>query len=302
VVAIATVHAETDELAGAVRFEEVKGEDGRPTLRVRYPLEDHDRIRYSEAGEGAGFLGLFGGNSNTSTRYDGHKVKVSGGEGVELWADVEVQVPAGAIDAEFRNVVGRLTASGLEGAVAFDTGSGDIELSGLSGSIRADTGSGDVTAEQCRGAIVCDTGSGDCGISRFEGDRIESNVGSGEVIIRSGAAGVIEVDTGSGDIIVEDVEVETFSADTGSGDILLASASPRLARIDADTGSGDVTLRLGAGASFIAHADQASGDIVCRFPDASAIVERREVIGYRRGSEQIRIDVDSGSGDLVIEQ
>ncbi|HET6278690.1 MAG TPA: DUF4097 family beta strand repeat-containing protein [Candidatus Polarisedimenticolia bacterium] len=302
VVAVATVHAESADLAGAISFEEVEGTDGRPTLRVRYPLADYGSIKYSEAGQDSGLLSLFDGNSNTSTRYDGYKVKVSSGSGVAMWADVEVQVPSSGIDATFKNVVGRVAAADVAGTLSFDTGSGDIDLQRMSGSVEADTGSGDVNATQCRGSIDCDTGSGDCRITDFDGDRIAGDVGSGEIIVRSGTAREIDLDTGSGDIIVEGAEVEKFAADTGSGDILLETDSPRLASIDADTGSGDVTLRLGAGASFVAYADQGSGDIVCRFTDAEAIVQRREVVGYRRGGEQIRIDVDTGSGDLVIEQ
>ena len=72
----------------------VAGKNGRPTLRVRYPLEEYGRIRYSDTGHGNGFLGMFGGNSNTSTRYDGYKVRVSSSKGVEVWADVEIRVPA----------------------------------------------------------------------------------------------------------------------------------------------------------------------------------------------------------------
>lgn len=302
VVAVATVHAESAALADSVSFEEVEGKGGIATLRVRYPLDEYGRIKYSDSGRGNGFTGLFGGNSNTSTRYDGYKVKVSSGSGVEVWADVEVQVPSSGIEAKFKNVVGRVTAADIDGTLSFDTGSGDIDLQRMSGSINADTGSGDVNAADCSGSLNCDTGSGDCDIRDFDGDLIEGDVGSGEIIIRSGTALEIDLDTGSGDIIVEGVEVESFTSDTGSGDILLETDSPRLSRIDADTGSGDVTLRLGPNASFVAHADQGSGDIVCRYSDAQAIVQRREVVGYRRGGEQIRIDVDTGSGDLVIEQ
>jgi DUF4097 and DUF4098 domain-containing protein YvlB len=81
----------------------------------------------------------------------------------------------------------------------------------------------------------------------------------------------------------------------------LAATGNRLARVRVDTGSGDVRLRLPAGASFRAEADQGSGDLVCGFDDAQPIVERRTVVGYRRGDGRIAIDVDTGSGDLVIE-
>ena len=54
-------------------------------------------------------------------------------------------------------------------------------------------------------------------------------------------------------------------------------------------------------ASFEALADQGSGDINMGFKDAQAIVRHKEVIGYRRGDAHIKIDVDTGSGDLTIE-
>jgi len=34
---------------------------------------------------------------------------------------------------------------------------------------------------------------------------------------------------------------------------------------------------------------------------SSPIVRKREVVGYRRGSAQTRISVDTGSGDLILE-
>src|SRR6266704_6274799 len=46
VVAVATVHAETDALANSVKFEQVAGKLGVPTLRVRYPLDQESTLRY----------------------------------------------------------------------------------------------------------------------------------------------------------------------------------------------------------------------------------------------------------------
>jgi hypothetical protein len=37
------------------------------------------------------------------------------------------------------------------------------------------------------------------------------------------------------------------------------------------------------------------------FKDAQPIVRHKEVIGYRRGDARTKIDVDTGSGDLMIE-
>ncbi len=301
VVAVATVHAESDELANAVTFEQVPGKAGLPTLRVRYPLDRVDVIRYPGRGKRSGLLeSMFGGN-NTSTDYDGHRVKISDTHGALLYADVEVQVPRHLDDAVFRNLVGSLEGKNLEGAIKFDTSSGDITIASVKGAIKADTGSGDVKASDATGSFSCDTGSGDCDLTGFSGETIHCDVGSGDVTIRKASARLVDVDTGSGDVHVLEADVEEFRADTGSGDVRLENPGTRLARVKADTGSGDVVLRLGSNATFEALADQGSGDIVMGYKDAQAIVRHKEVVGYRRGDARTKINVDTGSGDLTIE-
>ncbi|MEK7799927.1 MAG: DUF4097 family beta strand repeat-containing protein, partial [Acidobacteriota bacterium] len=223
---------------------------------------------------------IFGGSS-TRIDYDGHKVKISDTQGVLLYADIEVQVPRQRLsDATFRNHVGPLEGHDVEGKIRFDTSSGDVSLARVRGDIRADTGSGDVKAGDVEGSFVCDTGSGNCDLTGFRGETVSCDVGSGDVTIRSAVAKLVDVDTGSGDVRVIDGDIEAFQADTGSG---------------------DVTLRLGPDASFEALADQGSGDINMGFKDAQAIVRHKEVIGYRRGDARLKIDVDTGSGDLTIE-
>jgi len=164
VVATATVHAEDADAAAGVQFLQVAGDDGTPTLRVRYPLSDYGTIRYPgrRSDDSVSFLsGLFGG-SNTTTKYDGHKAMVSSTSGTLLYADVEVQLPGRDLEATFRNLVGKLEGTGVQGKLLFDASSGDIVLDGVRGSIRADTGSGDVKATGAGGSLTCDTGSGDC--------------------------------------------------------------------------------------------------------------------------------------------
>ena len=109
------------------------------------------------------------------------------------------------------------------------------------------------------------------------------------------------MDTGSGSVDVKGADTERFSADTGSGDIAFEASGDRLSAVKADTGSGDVTLRLDPEASFEATADQGSGSIVSRFSGSEPILHKREVVGYRRGDGKMRIRVDTGSGDVVLE-
>ncbi|MFQ5878128.1 MAG: DUF4097 domain-containing protein [Acidobacteriota bacterium] len=319
-VATATVHAESTDLADAVRFERVDGRPGRTTLRVRYPLDEHRTFRYP-AGAGGGLLSrIFGsGGSTTRTSYDGRRVTVSSGRGVLLYADIEVRLPARPVDAAFSNAAGPMSANRVEGSFRFDTGSGDVAIDEVRGSVevdtgsgdvaiedaagkvRVETGSGDVSASRVEGTFSCDTGSGDCVVEELRGDRFDGDTGSGNITVRSSSVGRITADTGSGDISVEQTDLERLRADTGSGDIDLSTTGERLSEVEADTGSGDVTLRLGPEASFEVIAEQGSGELVSAYPDARPIQRDRQLIGYRRGDARIRIRVETGSGDVRIE-
>jgi hypothetical protein len=301
IVAIATVHAENEELAASLQLEEVSIVSGTG-LRMRYPIDRHTTFRYPVGSDGKNHaLSLFG-SSNSSFEYDGHKVKVSSSSGVLLYADIEVQVPSRLTGkGTFENHVGMMEGRGVEGNLVFSTSSGDVDLDKVGGEIKIDTGSGDVAAGGGSGQLKVDTGSGDITVEHFTGDVIDCDVGSGDVTLRSGAAKKVSVDTGSGDVEVRSMDIEEFDGDTGSGDVLLESTGAKLTRIVTETGSGDVTLRLGGAASFELIADQGSGDLVSRYDDATPIVKGREVVGYRRGDHRTKISVSTGSGDVTVE-
>ena len=299
--AVATLHAESDEMAKLVTFERVVGEHGVTTLRVRYPLDRVSEIRYPGGETDGGLLmGLFGG-SNTETRYDGHRVRINGRRGTLLYADVEVRVPRHSAAATFKTGAGPMSGSDLEGTIRFDTSHGPVTLSHMNGDVVADTGSGDVEATDLKGSFKCDTGSGECVVSRFSGEKLVCDTGSGKVRVSAVSARSIAIDSGSGSVRLEDADAEDMNVDTGSGSLELDSPSRRLTRLKADTGSGNVKLRLSPDAGFEARADLGSGDIVNRYSDAQPIVRHREVVGYRRGDGKIRIDVDTGSGSLTLE-
>jgi hypothetical protein len=302
VTAVAVVHAESEALAGSIRFEQVVGEHGVPTLRVRYPVDRYDTYRSpsKEEGDGGNFLGFFFGGHN-NLKYDGARVSVSAHSGVRVHAEVEVRLPRRAVDAKFLQRVGPLEGHDVSGKLWFDTSSGTVTLEHVEGDLVADTGSGDVHASGIGGSLRCDTGSGVCAVDSFKGDRLSCDTGSGEVRLRAVESHQIHVDTGSGEVRIEEADADDVDVDTGSGGVAIQSGGGRLRRVKADTGSGDVRLRLGADAGFEARADVGSGDIVSHFPDAQPIVKRREIVGYRRGDGRIQIDVDTGSGDLVLE-
>jgi hypothetical protein len=316
VVVIATVTGESARVADMMEIKEVRDSKGRRTLRMIYPLDETTTFR--SPGSKGGWL--FGGGSNTRTKYAGTRVSVSGKSGMLLYADLEVQVPSGDINGRFHNVVGNINASDLNGTSYFDTGSGGIHLTAMTGTVDADTGSGEINATDIDGdfngdtgsgdihlnhfrgrEISCDTGSGDIELDDVTADKINLDTGSGRITARDASARFVNADTGSGGIDVEGPGIEQFKADAGSGDVTFSTDGGSLRRVDVDTGSGDVEVRLDANAGFEAIADQASGDIKNRFSGAEPIIQGREVIGYRRGDARIRITVETGSGDMILQ-
>lgn len=300
VVVTATVHAEDARTADLLKVREVRdAKTGHPTLRMQYPLDESTTYRYSRDGkEGGGFWErMFSGSSNVN--YDDTRVSVSAGRGLALYADLVVEIPRGA-SGTFKNLVGAIEGTGVEGTLKFDSGSGDIAVRDFKGDVTADTGSGDVSATSGRGSFKCDTGSGDCSLRSFTGDTIDLDTGSGDIAVTASSARNVKADTGSGSITIEVTDTEEVKTDTGSGDVSLDLGGSKLVRVSADTGSGDVTLKLSRNVGFELRADVGSGDVSSTFDDATAIMERRKVKGYRRGDLQVKIDVDTGSGDVSV--
>jgi hypothetical protein len=283
----AIVHGETAALAESLRIEEVRGENGRRTLRLTYPVDRHRRFRYPDAG-------------SSEVRYDGRRVRVSSRSGVSLWAAVTVEVPRGEVTADFRNMVGAIDAEGIAGTILLDSSSGEINARDLAGSIKADTGSGTVRGSGLKGTFTCDTGSGACLVEGFDGDRLTCDTGSGRIRVRQASARVLVADTGSGSVEVTGADVEEFRGDTGSGSITFEAEGARLRRVVADTGSGGVTIRLPRETGFELRADVGSGGVRSRFEDAEPITSGRKVVGFRRGDRMVSIEADTGSGSVTV--
>ena len=123
---------------------------GRETLRIIYP---DDEIVYPEMGRGS--------NTSLSVRNDGtfsdggsgrgDRVRIRGrGDGLEAWADLVIEVPAGrSLDVNL--AVGEVEAEGVEGDLSIDTGSGAVTVLDVVGSLEVDTGSGSVVVRGGRG-------------------------------------------------------------------------------------------------------------------------------------------------------
>lgn len=277
--------------ADAERLEVEVGEiDGRSTLRVIYP---DDRIVYPGMGRGS--------RNTTRVRADGtfgggDRVEIRGsGSGLEAWADLVVEVPAGR-EFALHLVVGEVEVEGVSGDVTIDTGSGSVDARDVNGSLVVDTGSGSATVRGVRGNLRVDTGSGSVTVTDVSGDAIDIDTGSGGVRGGGLTSSSLRVDTGSGSIDLDEVTAPRVVLDTGSGSVdlvLLADVEV----LDVDTGSGSVTIRAPENLGAEVEIETGSGGIDLDFPVQVRSMRRDEVHGTL-GDGQGRIRIDTGSGGV----
>lgn len=270
---------------------------GRSTLRVIYP---DDRIVYPEMGRGSTNSsrvrpdGTFSDGDGRGR--DGDRVEIRGrGNGLEAWADLVIEVPAGRSLAVYQ-MVGEVDARGVDGDLLIDTGSGRVSAVDIAGSLDIDTGSGSVMVRGVVGDLRVDTGSGRVEVSDVRGRQIEVDTGSGSVRGGNLSADLVAIDTGSGSIEVTSVTSRNVMLDTGSGSIDIELTTD-VDRLEADTGSGSVTVRAPAGLGATVDIETGSGGIDLDFPVEVRSVRRdrvRGTIGDGRGE----ITIDTGSGSI----
>lgn len=275
---------------------EVGSVDGRETLRVLYPA---DRIIiYPEMGRGSNTTVRVGrdGTFYDGRRRGGDRIEVRGsGRGLEAYADLEIQVPAG-VDFSLYLAVGETDVRGVEGDFLIDTGAGSVTAESVTGSLDIDTGSGRVSVRDVEGDVRVDTGSGQVVVEDIRGHEINVDTGSGSVEGANLTADLVRVDTGSGSIDLEDVSAAEVFLDTGSGGVRVELLQD-VESLEIDTGSGSVTVWLPEGVGANLEIETGSGGIDLDFPVQIRRVGRDHVVGLI-GDGRGRIHIDTGSGSV----
>lgn len=269
--------------------------DGRSTLRVIFP---GDEIVYPAMGRGS--------NNTMAVRPDGtfgsgggSRVGIHGsGSGVEAWADLVVEVPAGKALAVYVGA-GRIAASEVEADLHLDTGSGGVSANDIRGALTIDTGSGGVDVGSVVGSLSIDTGSGGVDITDVTGDEVSVDTGSGGVDATGIEAGQVSVDTGSGGVELMAVSSRVVLVDTGSGSIQVDLLTD-VDRLDLDTGSGSVWVRATPDLGGMVEIETGGAEIDLDFSLEVSSVSRERVRGrLGDGEGTIRIDTASGSVQLI---
>lgn len=267
---------------------------GRPTLRVIFP---GDEIVYPAMGSRSSITvpvredGTFGDGG----RRGGDRVRVrDSGSGLEAWADLVIEVPAGRTVSAYL-AVGQMDASGVDGNLRLDTGSGGVTASDISGALDIDSGSGSVAVRGVEGPLRLHTGSGSVEVTDVAGDRVQIDTGSGTIDVTDVVTGSLGVDTGSGSVELSGISSSDVVVDTGSGRVEVELLTD-VDRLVLDSGSGSITVHVPNDIGAMVEIDTGSGGIDLDFPLEVSSVRRDRVQGrIGDGDGSIRIDTGSGS-------
>lgn len=277
-------------------------QDGTRTLAVVYP---GDRVVYPALGRGTNTNfevrddGTFG--NNPAARLlggGGRRVRISGaGDGVQAWADVRVQVPAGRT-VSIHLGVGRVDVSNVNGDLRVKTAAAAIHAAGTRGSLNLDTGSGGVDVRDAQGDVTIDTGSGGVRADNVAGRVLDVDTGSGGVEGVGIRVQRLHVDVGSGGVRLDAVDARDVDIDTGSGSVNLRLAADA-ENVKIDTGSGGVVLAVPADFGAEADIDTGSGGIHVLVP-ARVTRSSRDHFTGRFGDGRGRLVIDTGSGGVRV--
>ncbi|MCP4573775.1 MAG: DUF4097 domain-containing protein [bacterium] len=314
------VHVQGDDAEESlIEFDEDKGRTSR--LAVLFPVDDHRKYVYPELGRRSQTQFHFdedGEKTWFSRLFGGKKITVKGsGKGLEMWADLEIAVPAGS-ELIVKLGAGEAHASGVRGDVVLDThsgavsghdidgnftgdtGSGSVEIENVEGDVLADTGSGSVKVRDVRGEVSVDTGSGGVSVDDAKGDKVHVDTGSGSVHLDQITCENLHVDTGSGKVVARGVKTDQARIDTGSGSVVLELDEMGSGRFVIDTGSGGIELALPKNASARIEADTGSGRVRNRIEDADVDHQEKDEILMSVGDGDARVTLDAGSGSITI--
>lgn len=303
-----------------IRFETEEGREA--SLHVRFPLDESRDYVYPRWGHGShSSFQMRGDDEGWLSRILGRdRVEIRGrdNDGLELYVDVTVRVPAGArlevfhgggeiqasdvvADLHLDSHVGSIVVRDVEGELFADTGSGGIEAIRVRGDVTADTGSGSVRLEEVRGEeILADTGSGTITMIDVEGDDITADTGSGGVALDRVRSRSLLVDTGSGGVSARDIAARELEIDTGSGSVDLELVEVGDGEFIVDTGSGSIDVTVPADFSAVVEASTASGGVSVDIADIDVHHRDRDEIEFTAGGGAARFELDAGSGSIRI--
>lgn len=255
---------------------EVRGERAT-ALVVRYPDDD---VVYREVGW-RGRSDVKVASDGTFHRGRGKRIRLrSSGNGTEAHANIVLRVPP-------------------DQQVSAYLAMGEIRVADAAGDFYLDTHHGAIIVDRVLGDITADTGSGDVRLEGVNAGRVNVDTGSGDVLLENVSAERLRADTGSGEVVMRGLRAEQVIADTGSGDVEMEFAGIG-GRVSLDTGSGDVRVVIPANVGVELDVDTGSGRIASALNDLEVLDQDDDKFIARRGGRELRLSVDTGSGDVSL--
>lgn len=248
-------------------------------------------------------------NDNTTMYYyvDGDTLRVKFAKSgktipTRLEKELTVWLPEGMEleEVEVDSISADVNVSGLVAERAtVDTTSGDIVFGDVtcSGKVEFDTTSGDMTADLGGNlsSFSADSVSGDMEFSLAAVKEVELDSISGRIQLSTETSpDAVSAETTSGDIHLTLPGAGKLTLGSTSGEVKLALQSPP-DELSVDTVSGDVLLCLPKDADFTVRLDTVSGSL------DSELAMKKKGDDYIFGAGAKRYDVDTTSGDLIIE-
>ncbi len=292
-----------DAESDMIEFEVDDGSIGE--LQIIFPTSDHKKYVYPELGSSSKTTIHFKNGNNDSSWLRkvfgmGDKITVRGkGSGLEVWADVLVEVPEGR-ELKVKLGVGSIEAKDVQADLVLDTNSGAIYAMGITGDLLADTGSGHVKAHDINGEVHVDTGSGSVDIANCRSNSILVDTGSGKVKGNNLICSSLNIDTGSGSVRAHNVEADEAKIDTGSGSVSFQLNRMGTGRFVVDTGSGSIEMDLPEDASAKIYADTGSGSMNNHLQGAVVKNKERREMTLLIGDAEARVTLDAGSGSITV--
>lgn len=225
-------------------------------------------------------------------------------------AEWTLELPDG-VELDYSSGSGSIDVDGIDIDLNVGTGSGSIEVNDVTGSMKINTGSGSIRISKADGELDANTGSGSIRLRDAKGDA-DLNTGSGSIDLED-VEGTFDLNTGSGSIGVLGVTITGASDfNTGSGRIEIELAAELNHDLDINTGSGSATLDFNGteiAGQFYLETDKRRSDITAPFKfdkeydkEGRGRDNVRQIKEAKVGSKNVRINMETGSGDVKIKK
>jgi DUF4097 and DUF4098 domain-containing protein YvlB len=238
--------------------------------------------------------------SNPPIQQSGNDIRIGHIDDPDLRRNIsisyEIEVPA-STQLHASSGSGSENISGVAGPVEANAGSGSLKIFNIGAGVRAHTGSGNIEINGAKGNVYARAGSGSIHAVDVGGG-FDGETGSGHLELEQSAPGSVRAETGSGGLDLRHLR-GSLQAQAGSGNI--KAEGEATGEWNVHTGSGSVQLHLPQNASFDLNAHTGSGSINLAHPvTVQGTIARKEVRG-KVGSGGVPVEVQTGSGNIVID-